>query len=151
MKISFKQLAVLAAISLPLVACADLPGKHPAYLHAITDLRDARWNLEHRPGDAAVSAQEDVALTEIDRAIGEAKKAAWEDGKNVADHPHEDARLDHSGRLHHAAELLRKAHNDIGAEEDNPETRELRHRILEHVDIALSATDRAIKDVELHR
>ncbi|MEH2129414.1 MAG: hypothetical protein V7K86_01855, partial [Nostoc sp.] len=35
-------------------AYADLPGKHPYYLHALTDLRTARWLLEHRPGDAAV-------------------------------------------------------------------------------------------------
>ena len=33
---------------------ADLPGHHPAYLHALTDLRAARWNLEHRPGDAEI-------------------------------------------------------------------------------------------------
>ena len=52
---------------------------HPAYLHALTDLRDARWNLEHRPGDSAVSTQEDIAIVEIDRAIAEAKTAAMED------------------------------------------------------------------------
>ena len=28
-------------------ARADAPGKHPAYLHALTDLRDARRHLEH--------------------------------------------------------------------------------------------------------
>ena len=54
----------------------QVPGPHPAYLHALTDLRAARWNLEHRPGDAAVSAQEDVAIVETDRAIQEAKTAA---------------------------------------------------------------------------
>ena len=56
---------------LPLFANADLPGKHPAYLHALTDLRTARWMLEHRPGDAAVSGNEDAAITEIDAAIRE--------------------------------------------------------------------------------
>lgn len=142
----------LAAIATSLSACAaDLPGHHPAYLHALTDLRDARWNLEHRAGDAAVSTNEDVAIVEIDRAIGEAKKAAAEDGKNLADHPHEDAAIDRPGRLHHALELLHKAHADVSQEEDNPETREIRGRIDKHIDEAMHATERAIHDVEQGR
>ena len=142
----------LAASLTALSACAaDLPGKHPAYLHALTDLRAARWNLEHRPGDAAVSAQEDVAIVETDRAIHEAKVAAIEDGKNIEDHPPEDAHLDRPGRLHHALDLLRKAKDDVAREEDNPETRNLRNRIVEHVDLALEATRRAIHDVEQGR
>ena len=48
-----------------LTANADLPGKHPYYLHALSDLRAARWMLEHRPGDAAVSGQEDVRSEEV--------------------------------------------------------------------------------------
>ena len=67
-----KILTVLGGLLLlPLLANADLPGKHPAYLHALTDLRAARWMLEHRPGDAAVSANEDAAINEIDTAIRE--------------------------------------------------------------------------------
>src|ERR1700758_2720053 len=85
--------------ALPFVASADLPGKHPYYLHALTDLRTARWMLEHRPGDAAVSGQEDVAITEIDGAIGEIKRASIDDGKDVHDHPKADAPHDHPGRL----------------------------------------------------
>ena len=73
-------LALAASFASLGASAADLPGKHPAYLHALTDLRAARWNLEHRPGDAAVSAQEDVAIVETDRAIREAKVAAIEDG-----------------------------------------------------------------------
>ena len=69
-----------------LTANADLPGKHPYYLHALSDLRAARWMLEHRPGDAAVSGQEDVAITEIDAAIGEIKRASIDDGKDIHDH-----------------------------------------------------------------
>src|ERR1043166_1127718 len=109
MKIRNRALAVgvlLAAFSLG--ASADLPGKHPYYLHALTDLRTARWMLEHRPGDAAVSGQEDVAITEIDAAIGEIKRAAIEDGKDIHDHPKVDAPHDRPGRLHKALEILRK-------------------------------------------
>jgi len=130
---------------------ADMPGRHPAYLHALTDLRDARWNLEHRPGDAAVSSQEDVAIVETDRAIQEAKTAAMEDGKNIEDHPHEDAKINRAGRLHHALELLDKAKKDVAREEDNPETRDLRNRIVQHTDLAIEATKHAIHDVEQGR
>ncbi len=153
-KLSTLVLATLAlsGSSTMLSACAaDLPGKHPAYLHALTDLRAARWNLEHRPGDAAVSAQEDTAIVETDRAIQEAKTAAMEDGKNIEDHPHEDADLKRAGRLHHAMEFLRKAKDDVAREEDNPESRELRKRIVQHVDAAMEATKRAIHDVEQGR
>src|SRR6201986_1707016 len=75
---------LLALVSL--AANADLPGKHPYYLHALSDLRPARWMLEHRPGAAAVSGQEDVAISEIDAALGEIRKASIEDGKDVHDH-----------------------------------------------------------------
>jgi len=141
-------LALAASFASLPASAADLPGAHPAYLHALADLRDARWNLEHRPGDAAVSAQEDVALVETDRAIQEAKVAAMDDGKNVQDHPHEDAKIDRPGRLHHALELLKKAKQDVAREEDNPEARELRHRIVQHTDRAIEATRHAIHDVE---
>ena len=148
MKLKMTAIAALFAAVLPLAAHADLPGSHPGYLHALTDLRDARWNLSHRAGDAAVSTQEDIAISEIDRAIGEVKKAAREDDKNLAEHPREDANLDRPGRLHHAVELLQKAHGDLDKEEDNPEARGLKHRALEHVDLAIEAARHAIRDVE---
>ena len=130
------------------VAPPPPPAHHPAYLHALTDLREARWNLEHRPGDAAVSAQEDVAIVEIDRAINDAKVAASEDGKNIWQHPPEDARLDFRGRLHHADELLHKAHNDVAQGETNGQAVELRNRVLGHIDLAIQATQRAIHIIE---
>jgi hypothetical protein len=158
MKLSSRLIAALLAAPLLLAAtgCVVAPppppqAHHPAYLHALTDLRDARWNLEHRPGDAAVSTQEDVAIVETDRAINEAKTAAMEDGKNVYQHPAEDARIARPGRLHRAAELLRKARQDVGQAESNGQAVELRNRVLGHVDLAIAATDRAIRDVEQGR
>lgn len=144
-------LAAAALALLPMAAQADLPGKHPYYLHALTDLRTARWMLEHRPGDAAVSGQEDVAIQQIDAAIGEIKRASIDDGKDLADHPAVDVPKDHPGRLHKAAELLKKVHHDVDREEDDPTARGLKHRALEHVEAALHATDHAIGDVEHHK
>lgn len=144
-------IALATSLLIPFYVHADEPGKHPAYLHALTDLRDARWNLEHRPGDAAVSGQEDIAIREIDKAGGEIKKAAIEDDKNLRDKPREDAKLDHPGRLHHAEELLNKARQDLSEEEDNPKDREIKHKAIEHIEVALKATHRAIEDVERHK
>lgn len=125
--------------------------RHPAYLHALTDLRSARWMLEHRPGDAAVNAHESEAIREIDGAIEELRRAAIDDGRNIHDHPPADAPPDYRGRLHKAAELLRKVRNDTYREEDNSSARGLRDRALGHVDAALHATEAAIHDVELGR
>ena len=156
MKFTPRLIAALVAAPLILAAtgCVVAPPPaphHPAYLHALTDLRDARWNLEHRPGDAAVSTQEDVAIVETDRAINDAKTAAMEDGKNVWQHPPEDAKIDRRGRLHHANELLRKARKDVAEGESNPQAVELRNRVIGHIDLAIQATDRAIHDVEQGR
>lgn len=142
---------LLLLLVLPLAANADLPGKHPYYLHALSDLRTARWMLEHRPGDAAVSAQEDVAIAEIDKTIGEIRKAAIDDGKDVHDHPQVDAPADHPGRLHKSLELLRKVHSDIDREEDDPVTRGLKDRAVHHLDEAIHANEHAIRDVEKGR
>ena len=140
-------LSSLLLVAVPFAANADMPGKHPAYLHALSDLRAARWMLEHRPGDAAVSAQEDVAITEIDKAIGEIKKASIDDGKDIHDHPPVQVGNDRPGRLHKAVELLQKVHSDVAREEDDPFTRGLRDRAIMHIDEALHATQHAIGDV----
>lgn len=140
--------AFLLALTLPFAANADVPGKHPAYLHALTDLRAARWMVEHRPGDTAVSSHEDVAVAEIDAAIREIKKAAIDDGKNIEDHPGMDLPNNRPGRLHKALELLHKVHRDVAREEDDPMTRGLRDRAIGHLDAAIHATDGALADAE---
>jgi hypothetical protein len=128
---------------MPLASMAEqLPGSHPGYLHALSDLRAARWFLYHQPGDSAVSGDEDLGISEIDAAIHEIKKASIDDGKDLNDHPAVDTK-EHGSRLLKSIETLKKAHGDIDHEEDNPEVRELRHRALEHVDRALHAAEHA--------
>jgi hypothetical protein len=141
-------LSGLLLVAVPFAANADLPGKHPFYLHALSDLRAARWLIEHRPGDAAVSGQEDVAVEEIDKAIGEIKHAAIDDGKDIHDHPPVQGPNDRPGRLHKALEILHKVHNDVAREEDDPMTRGLRDRAVSHIDGAMHATEHAISDVK---
>jgi len=140
-----KLLAALALVAgmTPLISSAQvLPGKHPGYLHSLSDLRAARWFLNHQPGDTKVYEGEDEAIREIDAAIGEIKKASIDDGKDLNDHPAVDVK-EHGSRLLKSIETLKKARADIEHEEDNPDVRELRHRAFEHIDKAIKAADHA--------
>ncbi|HUJ58846.1 MAG TPA: hypothetical protein VLX92_10150 [Kofleriaceae bacterium] len=128
-------IAALVALCGGGVARADVPGSHPAYLHALSDLRTARANLE-RPAGAWIKWDEKVAIREIDAAIKEIKDAAIDDGKPLEDHPPIDSALDYGGRLHRADELLAQARHDIDEKEDNTFARGLKHRAIRHLDAA---------------
>jgi hypothetical protein len=119
-------------------------GDHPYYLHALSDLRAARWMLEHRPGNWAQTNDEIEAVRQIDAAISEIKKAAIEDGKNLEDHPPVDERNEHNGRLHEAVDFLKKARQDISHDEDNRFAQGLQSRAYMHIDGAINATRHAI-------
>jgi len=125
-------------------------GRHPAYLHALTDLRDARWFIEHRP-DAVIGERERRAMVEIDHAIEELQRAAYYDGKNPYEHPHEDAYLTPGSRLRRASELLRSARNDVAQPEDNPGVRAIQYRAVEHIDGAIRLAESVMVDRERGR
>src|ERR1700753_180485 len=95
------------------------PNDHPYYLHALSDLRAARWMIQHRPGNWEQTVDEIEAVRRIDAAIGEIRKASIEDGKTREDPPPVDERADHPGRLHAALDFLRKARQDVSHDEDN--------------------------------
>src|SRR5580693_2559031 len=114
--------------------------QHPAYLHALSDLRAARWLIEHRPGDWAQTNDEVEAVRQIDAAINDIRKAAFNDGKNPNDHPPVDENPDHRGRIHEALQYLNKARADISHEEDNAFANGLRDRAIGHIDGAIRAS-----------
>jgi hypothetical protein len=117
---------------------------HPFYLHALSDLRAARWMVEHRPGDWQATDNEVVAVKEIDAAINEIKKASVDDGKDLADHPKVDEKPDHIGRLHEAVDFLKKARKDVNREEDNAFADGLKDRSLKHITEAIKSVVKAI-------
>ena len=119
-------------------------GEHPYYLHALSDLRAARWMIQHRPGNWAQTVDEVEAVRRIDAAIAEIKKASIEDGKNLEDHPPVDEHPDHAGRLRAALDFLRKARGDIGHDEDNRFAQGLQARAYGHIDGAIDAVKKAI-------
>jgi len=145
MKMSLSVGVLVFSAVLPLLAYAQVPGRHPAYLHALTDLHDARWFLEHRP-EGPMEEREHHAVHEIDRAIEEVQRAAYYDGKNVYEHPPEDFYPDGAGHLRRTSELLRKARADVAQPEDNLQLRDLQYRAVEHIDNAIRITESIMVD-----
>jgi hypothetical protein len=120
-------------------------GAHPGYLHALSDLRNARANLERKGGDKQMKWDEHDAIAAIDRAIKDIKDAALDDGKNLDDHPAVDAREARPGRLGKAIEALRAARGDTDKEEDNAFAKGLRGRASHDIDEAIRFTEAGIQ------
>lgn len=121
----------------------QVPGPHPAYLHALDDLRAARAYLADAWQWGPVQHDDQMAIQQIDAAIREIKHASIDDGKSLADHPPVDTRLGGHDRFHKANDLLRAAHEDLARAEDVPQSRGLRDRALMHIDQAHSIVDNA--------
>jgi hypothetical protein len=136
----FTSLALAAAAPL-----AHAENKHPAYLHALADLREARAQLE-KPNRASGTWDEGTAIREIDAAIKEIRDASLDDGKNLDNHPPVDAKLDWGGRLKHAEELVAAAYADVHDHEDNAYARGLRDRALKHMSLADGFIKKGMED-----
>jgi hypothetical protein len=136
-------MAGFAAAAAPMTMQADVPGSHPAYLHALSDLRAARHYLNDGWAWAPVKHEDDVAIREIDAAINELKQASIDDGKGLNDPFHIDTHLSPHDRFRKANELLLSAHNDIAHAEDVPRARGLRDRASMHIDKAHDIVDKA--------
>jgi hypothetical protein len=144
-----KKLALGAVFALPLLASTlamgDEPGRHPHYIHALSDLRAAQWQIDHRrPEDGEVREDEQVASDEVSIAIRSVTDAAYRDGKDLGFQPPPDTPLAYDGRLHAAIDLLRAARNDLTLPEDDPVARGQQHSALLRVDASLHAAQRAI-------
>jgi hypothetical protein len=131
--------AGLLALSAPATMQAQqVPGPHPAYLHALSDLRAARHYLHDGWAWGPVRHDDDAAIGQIDAAINEIKIAAIDDGKGVNDPFPIDRGLSRK-----ANELLAAAHHDLDRAEDVPQARGLRNRALMHIDQAHQIVDNA--------
>jgi D-alanyl-D-alanine carboxypeptidase len=140
---------VAAASPAPAPAAAMPPAQaHPSYLHALSDLRNARWNLERKGGDPVMKWDEHHSIDSIDHAINDIKKAAIDDGKNLQDHPSVDATEPRSGRLHKALAALQAARNDVSQEEDNAFADGLRARGIKNIDDAIRFTEQGIAEAD---
>jgi len=146
MNVKLRAIATLFALLLPFVSVADQPQAPPDFLQLVAGLRDARWTLQHRPGEIAFSTQEGIALSEIDRAIDEIFKAAQMQDKIHQYRPHDDINQEHSERLHRALDLLENARRDLAIDVESDVANQYRRRALEHVSRAVDATKFAIRE-----
>ncbi len=122
---------------------AQVPGPHPAYLHALSDLRAARHYLNDGWAWEGVRREDNDAIRHIDMAIDEIKKASINDGKGLNDPFPIDKHLSPHDRFRKANELLAAAHHDLDKAEDVPSSRGLRDRALVHIDEAHQVVDQA--------
>jgi len=146
LKLTLVAAAIAGTTLLAGCASAPAPEHHPAYLHALSDLRAARWLVEHRTGDWAQSVDEVESVRQIDAAINDIKQAAIDDGKNLNDHPPVDERPDHRGRIHAAIDYMKKARGDLEHEEDNLGAKSPRFHAIGHIDEAIRAARRVFND-----
>jgi hypothetical protein len=119
---------------------------HSAYLHALTDLRAARWLIANRPGGWAQTDNEAMAIHAIEVAVFEIIKADIDDGKyynDVPDLPNINI-PDRQGRIQRAIELIRKARTDVNLDDDDTFAGGLKLRELSHIDEALRLTENAV-------
>jgi hypothetical protein len=147
-------LGLAMALTLPFAALLPATAtaqefRHPAYLHSVPLLRDARWLLEWRergPGEE----RERAAQVEIDRALQEVERAAAIDNRFVYQPPRQDA-YPGPARLRRASELLRAARADITLPEDLPAARALQYRAIGHIDAAIRLTEEVMIERERMR
>jgi hypothetical protein len=121
------------------------PAGHPRYAAAVADLRYARALL-YRGDWRDVMRDQRAAVEEIDRAIGEARRAAIDDGRNPDDHPPFDARMPWEGRFRKAMELLDSALRNLSSEEDNRDAAEWRAAARRNVENARAFVAKAMRD-----
>jgi hypothetical protein len=147
MRISFGWMVLVvgmaAATASTMAQAQRVPGPHPAYLHALSDLRAARHYLHDGWAWGPVRHDDEEAIRRIDAAIDEIKKAAIDDGKGLNDPFPIDTHLSPHDRFRKANELLWSAHKDLDKAEDVPEARGLRNRAIVHVDEAHRIVDNA--------
>jgi len=140
MMINFKHAPILLALALAPFAAAQ--GRHPAYLHARSDLRRATM-LMRIPDEPNVNRDMAIALDHAEHAIHELDAAARWDRKDLDDHPPIDAHLGRGGRFREILRLLDSARHDIEREEDNPMAREWRNRAFRNIDDAMELIRKA--------
>jgi hypothetical protein len=139
--LQFTAAAAFALIAAP--TWAQDSGTRPQYLHALSDLRDARQHLEHFGGEPA-DPQAERAIFEVDKAINEIRRAAIMDGNDIENHVPVDTHLVRNGRFHKAMELLDKAKRDVAGEEVEPDAQALQLRVMRHIEEAKHEVSRAI-------
>lgn len=139
---------VAVSVLLCNAASAEDAGQHPRYIHALSDLRAAQWQVDHRRAeDGQIQEDELVTSDETAAAIQAVRRAAVLDDKDINFNPPPDVYLAYEGRLHATVDLLKRARADVARTEDNPSARGPQRLAILHIDAAIHAAERAINGV----
>jgi len=117
--------------------------QHPKYIHALYDLRAARWKIEHEPGDQIKTEDDKAAVIKINDAVNEIKAAGIDDPKGY-DPKLDTEKFQEPGRLHHARDLLMRAREELKDADNEGRYQGLRDRVLKHIDEAIHDVNKAI-------
>ena len=125
---------------------AAMADEQTAYIHALKNLRAARWFIATRPGGGDMTDQEVAAMHEIELAVAAIIKCDIDDGKYYKDIPEVDGLTipDREGRLQRAIDLLKKATADLDLDATGAYAGGLKVRVLTHVKEAIKQTQKAL-------
>ena len=145
----FKSLAsVTFGLSAFLLLALAVPAQaqHPAYMHALSNLRQARALLQ-TDSRSGFREEKNRAMDEIDRAIQEVRRAVREEGRESRWTPPPATQGDPDRPLRSAMTLLDEAHGDVARGVDTSDYRGLQNRALRHIDEARRAHGHAMHSV----
>jgi len=130
----------------PLAAHAQWWQRHPAYLKAMSDLREAYWLVEFQDTANPLRKGEEMQAGRAIRAAYQSlKDASIVDGKDIEARPPADPTWgDRRGRLHKAMDLLHDAHEQVSHEEDDSAARGFKMRAIAQIDAAAHDTNAAM-------
>jgi hypothetical protein len=146
---SLKSLAQVGSASLILVllfSTTDINAQEPAYLHAMSDLRQARQYLEADKRTVWTNSRQH-AIDEITNALQDMKVAASRDGKDPSGTAPLQGFPDPNTPIHSALKLLDEAYRDVASGHDRPENVGLQSRSLKHIDVARQAIHNFIDQI----
>jgi hypothetical protein len=123
-------------------------GRHPAYLHALSDLRLMRAYMDRLTPSERIDDESQHAIDEIDAAIREIRAASIDDGRDIHDHVPIDANINRLNRFRKAREAGNAAWADVNHEEDNDYARGLKHRALDHIEAANHIVDHILQQID---
>jgi hypothetical protein len=133
-----KVLVAITLLGAMCVAAQEMPGRHPGYYQAISDLIWARAILKAGFDQGAAGEDEQRAVGEITAAMVAIHSADLNNGNNAPGQQNPNLQYPPAERFHRVLELLFKSRKEIGHEEDNPEARRLRNSAWMHIDAAVS-------------
>lgn len=130
-------------VAMFLVPAASAQFQAPAYLHALSDLRTARYWIQ-ADGNPNKAQYRNAAIAEINKAIDEIKKNAHHLGEETQWTPPAQSHGSVDAPWHSALTLLKQAHADVSMGRDFPDDVGRQVRAIQHIDAATQQVSSAI-------